>query len=248
MSSKHHASALFLCTVLVGLLMPLQAGADDGRRDSFSASLGFTTIDPGVSSENIRVFPDGGGKIVLDDTIRDRGSATRPSLTLNWRLPLLDGNFSLETALAPAYHFSFEARGGQVDNAVAGKLGETDMLPPVLVLSYTFPVSPAAHPYLGLGGTYLYSFNSEITTSQLASAELEIENVATWLIQAGINIDLDWLDRGDKLFLNLDVKYIGPVEADAEIRNINVGGTSGDSKIRLELEPWAFGAGLGWRF
>ncbi len=249
----HPLTGLLISALLLSLLWPVQASSQTSCWDSLSTSLGFTTIDPGLSSNPVRAIPDANDPdnvIELEDTVQDRGSSTRPSLTLTWRLPIFDGNWSVETVLGPPFRFSFEFTGGNdLSNEIDGKLGETDMLPPVLMLVYNFPLSTAVRPYLGAGGSYLYSFNSELTAEETAEGDLDIENVATWLIQAGANIDLDWLGWSENLFLNLDVKYIDSVRPMATISDLESQGTTIDrTEVRLKLEPWAFSAGLGWRF
>lgn len=260
MPTCHQLPLALAGTTLAGLvpLLPVTATASSGHGwpDSLETTLGLTVIDPRLSSDDIVVTdPDTGDSFTLEDsTITDRGSVARPSLALRWQLPSGNGNWALETVLAPPYRFSFEASGGDLENNVDGKLGETDMLPPVLILLYAFPVSGPVQPYMGLGGTWLYSFNSRITANELGTADLEIDNVGTWLAQAGININLDLVGLNERLFFNLDMKYVDPVRADARITNMELDDGGGGtitverSDVRFKLEPIAIGAGIGWRF
>ena len=254
---------LLLPTLLLCFLWPAQATAETSRWGNWgelSTSLGFTNIKPELSSGGLEVFDatfNGNpvGDLTLEDeTVTDRGSETEPSLILDWRLPFFDGNWSLQTIIAPEYTFSFEGTGPALGDGVDGALGETKMLPPVLTLNYHFQIRDwPVTPYLGAGGTYLYSYSSRITAEELGSPSLDIENVTTWVAQAGLNLNLGWLGLGERAYFNLDVKYIDPVRADADIGEIFIEDDGDEieaeaASLRLKLEPIAFSAGLGWRF
>ncbi len=59
-----------------------------------------------------------------------------------------------------------------------------------------------------------------------------------WAGQAGVDIDLN-----DRLFLNLDVKYI---DIDTKARLATT--AAGTQKVKLGLDPLVFGVGVGMRF
>jgi len=59
-----------------------------------------------------------------------------------------------------------------------------------------------------------------------------------WAGQVGVDIDLN-----DKIFLNLDVKYI---DIDTMVRLTTA--AAGTQNVKVSLDPFVFGVGVGMRF
>lgn len=110
-------------------------------------------------------------------------------------------------------------------------LGDVWILPPTLTAQYHFNNSTAFVPYLGAGINYTFFYNEDPG----AVASIDYENGFGYALQAGFDYKLDdhWLLNADvkKIFLNTDV-------------SVNGGAVTAD----VDLDPWVFGMGVGYRF
>jgi outer membrane protein W len=134
-------------------------------------------------------------------------------------------------------------------------LGETKLLPPVLTVTYRLIPEWPVDPYIGLGATYLYAFDSKITNPVLtAVSQPELDIPATWgfVTQAGVDIKLV-----DHIHMNLDFKYVAGATITAtiknsivEVPNLPLYGTAkvGTSTNTVTVNPVIFQAGIGWDF
>ncbi|WP_336958932.1 OmpW/AlkL family protein [Sphingobium aquiterrae] len=122
-----------------------------------------------------------------------------------------------------------------------GKLASTWVLPPTLTVQYHPIVEGKIRPYVGAGVNYTL-FYSENASSGLEAAvgktKVHMSDSFGWAAQAGVDIDLN-----DKMFLNLDVKYI---DIDTTTR-LNTT-AAGVQRVKVNLDPLVFGVGVGMRF
>ncbi len=125
----------------------------------------------------------------------------------------------------------------------AGKLGSTWVLPPTLTLQYHFAPDAKIRPYVGAGVNYTI-FYSEKTTPTLtaalgaASTGLSLKSSFGYAVQAGVDVDLN-----DKMFVNLDVKYIDMTTK----AGISANGAPA-ARLGVDINPLVVGVGVGWRF
>ncbi|MEZ5557876.1 MAG: OmpW family outer membrane protein [Pseudomonadales bacterium] len=139
-------------------------------------------------------------------------------MTRNWGVELL--------AAAPFEH----------DIQVGGaKVASTKHLPPTLSVVYAFMPDNAIQPYAGLGLNMTVFFDENI---DIPGADLNLDTSLGLAAVAGVDIDL-----GDNWFLNADIRYLD-IETDAKIFIPGVGTT----KPTVEIDPWAFGLNVGFKF
>jgi len=121
-----------------------------------------------------------------------------------------------------------------------GQLGSTWVLPPTLTAQYHFAPEGAIRPYVGAGINYTI-FHSEDATNALENAigqtSVSLSDSWGWALQAGVDIDLN-----DDIFLNFDVKYID-IDSTATLRNATIG----TQQVDIDLDPFVFGIGIGFR-
>ncbi|MEM8694815.1 MAG: OmpW family outer membrane protein [Pseudomonadota bacterium] len=121
-----------------------------------------------------------------------------------------------------------------------GQLGSTWVLPPTLTAQYHFAPESSVRPYVGAGVNYTV-FYSEDTTTALENAigptSVSLSDSWGWAVQAGIDIDLN-----ENIFLNFDVKYID-IDTTATLRNATIG----TQQVDIDLDPFVFGVGIGFR-
>lgn len=113
------------------------------------------------------------------------------------------------------------------------KVGSTKHLPPTVSLQYHFRPSATVQPYVGLGINYT-NFFSEKTTGPLTGTNLTLGD--SWGLAGQIGFDVV---LNDSWFLNLDVRYIG-MESKANLDGVSLG--------KVKIDPWVYGANIGFRF
>jgi outer membrane protein len=114
-----------------------------------------------------------------------------------------------------------------------GAVGETSLLPPTLSAQYHFNPNGHLRPYIGAGINYTV-FSDERTWGALHGMKLELDSSFGAAAQAGIDIDVipGWS-------LNLDARWFD-IDADARLDGIELG--------TIEIDPYALGLSLGYRF
>jgi outer membrane protein len=113
------------------------------------------------------------------------------------------------------------------------KVASTKQLPPNLSIQYHFNPTEKFQPYLGLGINYTNFFSTK-TTGPLVDSELSLGD--SWGLAGQIGFDMllndDW-------FFNLDARYLG-IDTKATLDDASLG--------KVEIDPWVFGAHIGFRF
>jgi outer membrane protein len=124
--------------------------------------------------------------------------------------------------------------------AGVGRLACTWVLPPTLTLQYHFAPEGKIHPYVGAGVNWTMFYN-EKASSQLNTAigatDVNLSNSFGFALQAGMDFDLS-----EKMFLNVDVKY---VDMDTNAR-LQTGALV--NNLKADINPLIIGVGVGWRF
>ncbi|MDF3024220.1 MAG: OmpW family protein [Alphaproteobacteria bacterium] len=149
------------------------------------------------------------------------GNAVMPELDISY---FFNDNISLELILATSKH-----EIGWTPGAL--NLGDVWVLPPTLTAQYHFLADQQLSPYVGAGINYTVFYNSDPGTFN----SVEYKNGFGYALQLGADYKLDqhWL-------LNADVKKIF---LDTEV-SVNNGAVRAD----VDLDPWVFGVGVGYRF
>jgi len=147
------------------------------------------------------------------------------SLTFNFSYMMTDV-WAVEVLAAYPFKHDISLVGGP-------KVGSTKHLPPTVSLQYHFRPTAKLQPYLGFGINYT-NFFSEKTTGPLEGTKLSLDD--SWGLAGQIGFDVM---MNDKWFLNLDARYIG-IEPKAKLDGVSLG--------KVEIDPWIYGAHVGFRF
>lgn len=188
------------------------------------AQQGKSAGDLLVRLRGIAVIPDDRARIEGIGGDTDLSNAVVPELDFTY---FLTDNLALELILATTPHDI------DVKNSAIGdrKIGEVWLLPPTLTLQYHFMPKEAFSPYLGAGVNYTWFYGID---EKEPIDKIDIDPSFGWALQAGFDYRL-----ADRWYLNVDVKKIF-LDADAEIdRAIDA---------EVEIDPWIFGLGIGYRF
>ena len=110
-------------------------------------------------------------------------------------------------------------------------LGSVWLLPPTLTVQYHFAPTARFSPYVGAGLNYTFFYNEK----KGAVNSISYDDNIGYALQAGIDYAIAgaWSFNIDvkKLWLSTDVKVNG-----------------GALKADVDINPWIFGVGLGYRF
>jgi len=113
------------------------------------------------------------------------------------------------------------------------KIGSTKQLPPTLSIQYHFRPTQKLQPYWGVGLNYT-TFSSEKTTGPIEGTRLSLGASWGWAGQVGFDVLMN-----DDWFFNLDVRYIS-MDTKATLDGVSLG--------TVNLDPWVYGAHIGYRF
>ncbi len=194
-----------------------------------------------------------------DILLRVRGIMVAPNEKSGSILPAFPGErVSVDNSIMPEVditymatdHIGFEliaattkhsASGRTGTTGGIGKLASTWVLPPTLTVQYHPVVDGHVRPYVGAGLNYTL-FYAEDASAGLEAAvgktKVHMSDSVGWAGQIGVDIDLN-----DRIFLNLDVKYI---DIDTKTRLATT--AAGTQRVKLALDPLVFGVGVGMRF
>lgn len=170
-------------------------------------------------------FP--GEEVSIDNSVM-------PEVDVTW---MATDHIGFELIAATTKH---SASGKTGTTGSIGKLASTWVLPPTLTVQYHPVADGPVRPYVGAGLNYT-AFYSEKASNGLEAAvgptSVSMSDSWGWAAQAGVDVDLN-----EKLFLNLDVKYLD-IDTTATLRTT----AAGTQKVRVNLDPLVFGVGLGFR-
>ena len=184
------------------------------------AFAGFTPHDWQLRLRAIDVSPNESSSVSNGGKIAASSTAV-PELDISY---FFTENISTELILATSKHNMSE----QSPNI---NLGSVWVLPPTLTAQYHFTNSTPFVPYVGAGLNYTVFYNADSG----AAANIRYKNNVGYALQAGADYKLDqhWL-------LNLDVKKI--------FLHTHASVNDGAVEANVHLDPWVFGAGVGYRF
>ena len=141
-------------------------------------------------------------------------------------------NIAAELIVATTQH-DVDVAGTALGRDVS--LGSVRLLPPVLTLQYHFNPKGSFSPYLGAGVNYSFFYDVDKGDDPAVNS-VDYENGFGYAFQAGIDYQID-----EKWLLNFDVKKV-MVGTDIKV---NGGAINSDD---VDLDPWIFGVGFGYRF
>jgi len=206
--------------IIMIAMMAIPAAAESG---DWIVRLRGIQIDPNDSSEQIG---DTGSEVGVDSQFTLEIDVTY----------MLSRSFGLEIIAATARH-DLSAAGGALNGA---DLGSVKVLPPTLTLQWYIIPEGLLNFYVGVGvnWTYFYSYDLSQDLADLGVTDIEFGNSFGFAFDGGVNVNL-----GEHFLINADIKYI-LLSTDADIM---VGNDLLDS-VHVDIDPWVFGLGVGYRF
>jgi outer membrane protein len=174
------------------------------------------------------------GGAVLAGADADVSTEVVPALTLTY---FLNKNVAVELFCCFAKH-EVEGEGSL---AALGEIADSWIFPPALTLQYHFDRWGSLKPYVGAGIQYINFFSEGTGDNRLGATDVEIDDAVGFTLQAGVDVAL-----GNGWYLNADVKKTW---LDTEVTWHNNAVLNGaDVRGDVDLDPWLFSVGLGYRF
>ncbi|MXS17647.1 OmpW/AlkL family protein [Pseudomonas oryzihabitans] len=198
---------------------------------------GAITVDPHERSSDVKIDRGAlsganlGGKASMD-------SDTQLGLNVAY---MLTDHLGVELLAATPFEHQVNIKGTGLD-AANGKLGSLKHLPPTLSLVY-YPLDAKAtfQPYVGAGLNYTWIYDEHVGSGASAAGfdNFRADNSWGWSAQVGADLMLT-----DRVMLNAQVRYID-IATTAHVDNTALGARA---KVDLDVDPWVYMVGLGYRF
>ncbi|AMB85484.1 hypothetical protein AWM79_09300 [Pseudomonas agarici] len=193
---------------------------------------GAITVDPNEDSSGVKspLGNLGGSATVESDT----------QLGLNFAYMFTD-HLGIEL-LAATFNHDVGVHGLQGGLAgLNGNLGEVKHAPPTLSLIY-YPLDKnyAFQPYAGIGVNYTAFYDTDTSNSAEAKGYSHLDLDNSWGMAAQIGADYM---IGDHWMINGQLRYID-IDTNA---HVDLAG-AGDLKLNVDIDPWVYMVGLGYKF
>ncbi|QJQ08457.1 outer membrane beta-barrel protein [Pseudomonas putida] len=195
---------------------------------------GAITTAPNESSGDLKF--DGnkvsGTKATLD-------SDTQLGLTFVY---MLTDHIGLELLAATPFKHTVGVKG--LGGGLDGKLADIKQLPPTLSLQY-YPMEPNSRfqPYAGVGINYTLFFDEDLSSArkQQGFSNLKLQDSVGIAGQLGMDYMLT-----ENLLVNASVWYVD-IDTKASVNGPTALGYS-KTKVDVDVDPWVYMVGLGYKF
>lgn len=165
----------------------------------------------------------------------------------------IGGDVSIDNSIVPEFdisyfftdHIAAELILGVTPHdvkAVGTALGEVDLgdvtlLPPTLTLQYHFNPEGQFRPYVGAGVNFTHFFNADLPSGSVLQ-DIDYDSSFGWAAQVGFDYAIN-----ERWFFNVDLKKV-QINTDVTID----AGALGTVKADVDIDPWIFGVGVGYRY
>ncbi|MET1078989.1 MAG: OmpW family outer membrane protein [Pseudomonas sp.] len=200
---------------------------------------GAATVDPHEDSSRISTTATG----AIGDTSAGVDSSTQLGLTGTY---MFTDHLGIELLAATPFSHDISVSGldaalGAANGTFDGSFADAKQLPPTLSLQY-YPLDSQSkvQPYVGAGLNYTLFFDEGLTSRQKTNgfSNLELDDSFGLALQAGMDVMLT-----DNILVNAAVWYIDiDTQATAEHSAL------GKVKVDVDIDPWVYMVGLGYKF
>jgi len=191
-------------------------------------------VNPNSDSDNVNA----NGLVILDSGI-DVDDAYALDINITY---MVAKHWGVELFLDSSSKHTLDAKNQQLSSLMRGRIAETRLFPPALLVQYHLVPDATIRPYAGLGAHYALFFDEKASSTLDRNLEgvsaFKLDNSVGLVAQIGADysIDNDW-------FFNVDLKYM-TIETSANFKSQTLGKMSVD----IDVDPWIIGFGMGRRF
>ncbi|MDH0646772.1 outer membrane beta-barrel protein [Pseudomonas sp. GD03858] len=184
------------------------------------------------------------GDIKLDGV---KASGTKATLDSDTQLGLafaymLTDHIGIELLAATPFKHTVGVKG--LGPGLDGKLADIKQLPPTLSLQY-YPMEPSSkfQPYAGVGINYTLFFDEDLSSNRKAQgfSNMKLQDSVGIAGQLGMDYMIT-----DNLLFNAAVWYVD-IDTKASINGPSALGV-GKTKVDVDVDPWVYMVGLGYKF
>lgn len=227
------AAALIASAGLSTPAMAFEAG------DMF-VRFGATTVAPDESNDSVSTS----GGTPLADTNDDVHVDDNTQLGITFTY-MFSPNLGLEVLAATPFEHDISVKDGTLSSLGLDDVATVNHLPPTISAVYYFPTGDFM-PYVGAGLNYTTFFDEEADDSLGAGADVELDDSWGIALQAGFDMFV-----GENWMLNASVRWID-ISTDAEIyATTDAGGAltpPNTVKTTVDIDPWVYTVGVGYKF
>lgn len=189
------------------------------------------------------------GQLKLDGA---KVAGTKATLNSDTQLGLafaymLTDHVGIELLAATPFQHTVGVRGVSAATGISGldgKLADVKQLPPTLSLQY-YPLAPTSRfqPYAGVGINYTLFYDEELSGArkQQGFNNLKVQDSVGIAGQLGFDYMLN-----EHIMLNASVWYVD-IDTKASVDGPTALGV-GRTKVDLEVDPWVYMVGVGYKF
>ena len=191
---------------------------------------GAVTVTTHESTSGVKTSDLGNlnGKATLDNDTQ---------LGLNFAYMVTD-NIGIELLAASPFKHDVHIKNTDVGSM---KLGSIKHLPPTLsAVYYPLDSKSAFQPYIGAGINYTWFFDESLSSTAkqgLNASNFKVKNSWGWAAQVGADYMLT-----DNIMINGQIRYID-IDTDATLNT-----AVGRAKVNVDVKPWVYMVGLGYKF
>lgn len=193
---------------------------------------GAITVEPNEDSSGVKsMLGNLGGEATVD-------SDTQLGLNVAY---MVTDHIGIEL-LAATFKHDVGVHGLPQDLAgLNGDLGSIKHLPPTLSLIY-YPLDKrsAFQPYAGIGINYTAFYDTHTSSSAEAKGYSNLDLNDSWgmAVQVGVDYMISdrWMINGQLRYIDIDTN------AHADLAGV------GDLKLNVDIDPWVYMVGLGYKF
>ena len=160
---------------------------------------------------------------------------------------MLTDHVGIELLAATPFQHTVGVRGVSAATGIAGldgKLADVKQLPPTLSLQY-YPLAPTSRfqPYAGVGINYTLFYDEDLSGArkQQGFDNLKIQDSVGIAGQLGFDYMLS-----EHMMVNASVWYVD-IDTKASVDGPTALGV-GRTKVDLEVDPWVYMVGVGYKF
>lgn len=160
-------------------------------------------------------------------------------LGLNFAYMVTD-KWGVELLAATPFSHDVKIKGTSEPGVADGKLGSFKHLPPTLsAVYYPLDSKSAFQPYVGAGINYTWFFDESVSSSakERGFTSMNIKN--SWGLAAQVGADYMLTDN---IMINGQIRYID-IDTTAYASN-----DLGRAKVNVDVKPWVYMLGLGYKF
>ncbi|WP_160152412.1 OmpW family protein [Microbulbifer sp. ALW1] len=245
--------AISLAAAILAATLGASQCLADYEQGDFIARIGWGYVDPDDDSDWLRI----NGSTFLEDTRVYVDSGDSATITATW---LFADHFGLGLLAALPFEHDLAVAGLPDPNNPGNLLGKVDLgsiehLPPTLTVQW-FPVCKESwvQPYVGFGVNFTTFMDEDISNvaneyfedvlGALTPADLKLDD--SWGLAGELGVDImfgrdsNWLFNAAVWYLDIDTK------AKIDFRS------RGDFTTRIttdvDIDPWVYSVGLGYKF